>query len=749
MLDQKKLEDLRFEQELATRLNYADTKLKIQRNDELRMREFWHRRKIFDLEKLRHQDEPRILQLAWGLSCYLTEKDIWFEDDVLAGNYGFTEYKGSTPFSFMEMYEHFLGDKAAGIAFDSDLIEMSLHMQEACLAKIGSGLHVIGGFGRTIHLGMDGIYRELELGVQKNGETPFLKAGMLCVRAASAYFERYSDTAATEASFEENPERRARMINIARACAWIAHKPPRTFREAIQLVVLLHEVIQIEERCGSLSFGRLDKYLYPFYRRDVDEGTLTPEQADEMIVSFWKKLMKNRWGWQNVTLGGYDGKDGFCCNDLTRICLRASRALRGDQPQLTFRCHPSMPDDIWDDIVELIRTGVGFPELYNDEMCFKAKELVGIPKEDAEQYAVLGCVELTIPEKEYSHTEGMRVNWPKILEIALTGGDCLVSSEHIPLLDPKPMNSFKSFDEFYGWFKREFLRFNDILMRAADEMHTAYGRHYPIPFLSSTMYGCAETGRDATESGTIYNHSCVNTCGQSTLVDSLCAIKKFVFEEKRFTLAQIVEMIRNDFAGYEAERHHIRRNCPRFGSDDEAADIMRDLTEAYGRLLTSSPNKRGGVREVGYYSVEAQASYGLETGATPDGRHRGEALSNGIAPSQGTEKYGPTAVYEAVASLPCEYMSNGLALDVKFHPRFFDAPEHRRKFIQTIKTYFALGGMQTQINVVDREILLAAQRDPDKHRDLVVRVSGFSAYFCDLSKAVQDEIIERSEYSDM
>lgn len=739
--------DLRFDQELSTRQNLADTKMKVQQTDERRMREFWLRRKIFDREFLRHREEAPAMRLAWGLACYLQEKEIWFESDLLAGTYGFTEYRRSLPFSYIEPYELYSADLARGLPFDKALIEKSIDMQTACLAKIGSGLHVIGGFERTLWLGMDGIRRELEEGVQKNGMNDFYRSALLCVDAARLYFERVSDAAAMEAVFCKDAGRAQRLTDMARACARAAHLPPRGFQEALQLVALLHEVIQIEERCGSLSFGRLDKYLYPYYQRDVQAGALDAERAQALIDAFWRMLQKNRWGWQNVTLGGYDRRSGLCVNEITYMCLDASTRLRGDQPQLTFRCHPSMPDEVWKKIMALIRTGQGFPALYNDEPAIRAKERVGVSREDAEQYAVLGCVELTIPEKEYSHTEGIRINWPKLLELAVNGGQCLFSGIRFEQKTPRSPESFVSFEDFLAWFKEEFLYYVDLLVRAADEMHTCFGRHYPIPFLSATLYGCAQTGRDATCAGTIYNHSCVNTCGQATMIDSLAAIERFVFQEKRFTLTQLSEMLRSDYAGCEAERRYIRAHCPRFGSDDRCAELMREFTQLYGDFLIHAQNQRGGVREPGFYSVEAQAHYGRETGATPDGRHAGEALSNGTAPTQGTEKYGPTAVFQAVAGLDLSYLSNGMALDMKFHPRFLESAEHQEKFRQAIQTYFDMGGMQVQINVIDRQTLLDAQQRPDDFRDLVVRVSGFSAYFCDLSRAVQDEIIRRTEFS--
>ena len=734
----------RFRQEMGTRQNYGDTKLRVQQNDPRRMELYWLRRRVFDREWFLHRQEPKILRLAHGLAMYLLEKPVWLEDDLLAGVYGFTEYRHSTPFSFTEAFEAYRDD---GGDFDAALVEQAIRMTDAGMAGIGSGLHVVGGFRRALSLGVSGMRRALTEAAAGEGETDFRRAALLTLDAFTLYVRRCADEAKMLAvRLDTGPQRRAALTELARACDWVATEPPETFREALQLVALLHEVISTEERCGSLSFGRLDKYLFPYYRRDVAAGILTPEEAQALIDSFWLKLAANRWGWQNVTLGGWDSEEGFCWNAVTRMCLDASRRLRRDQPQVTFRCHPTMPDEAWEDVISLLKLGLGFPSLYNDEQCIAAKERVGIPRRDAEEYGILGCVELTIPEKEYSHSEGMRINWPKLLEVALHGGLCPLTGLRFPQKEPRPLDSFRDFEDFLAWFEGEFLFYVDILARAADEMHTAYCRHYPIPFLSATMEGCAESGRDATEGGTIYNHSCINTAGQANLVDSLAAIKEFVFEEGLYTLPELAELLRSNFAGREAERHHLMDHCPRFGSDDSCTALMTRLHELYCDYLIHLPNKRGGVREVGYYSVEAQVYFGEATGALPDGRGAGEVLSNGTAAVQGTERHGPLTVLRSVAAMDCSCLGNGMAMDMKFHPQFFANPEHSGKFRQAVETYFQLGGMQLQVNVVDKATLEEAQREPEKHRNLVVRVSGFSAYFGDLSRGVQDEIIRRTEF---
>jgi len=542
---------------------------------------------------------------------------------------------------------------------------------------------------------------------------------------------------------------RSKYARIVSACQWITEQPPRDFFEAIQLLCLVHEVILNEQNSGSLSLGRFDRYLAPFYERDKAAGKIDFAGAASLVEAFFKKMASVPRSFQNLTVGGYDSVDGYCCNDLTRIALQTSRKLRKDQPLLTLRWHPTMPADLWEDILDLITTGSGFPALFNDEICIQAKLRRGIALQDAEQYALVGCVELSIGGREYAHTEGLRISWLKVLELILNRGRCLVSGEKFTLVEPENLDSIPDFDTFYVWFKRELHHFTHTAIQAVNILDANYSNHWPSPFLSATMDNCIQSGLDVTAGGTIYNNSAINAVGMANTVDSLLAIRKYVFEEKRFSLSELTTMLQQNFAGNEQIRLMIFNQCARFGSDAEAATMLTDLTADFHAQVSAYANPRGGVWELGFYSVDHHAIYGEKTGASPDGRRMGYALANAMSPVQGTEKHGPTEVIQAITKADHTCFANGMVLDLKFHPRFFSPPAHRLAFHHLVETYFDLGGMEIQFNVIDRETLRAAQSHPEEYRDLLVRVSGFSAYFTTLGLSLQNEIIDRAEFENI
>jgi formate C-acetyltransferase len=359
---------------------------------------------------------------------------------------------------------------------------------------------------------------------------------------------------------------------------------------------------------------------------------------------------------------------------------------------------------------------------------------------------MVGCVELSIAGREYAHTEGLRISWIKVLELMLNHGSCLVSGEIFTLLEPRDLDSIPDFDAFYAWFKRELQHFTHTAIQAANLLDANYANHWPSPFLSVTMDNCIQSGLDVTAGGTIYNHSAINAIGMANAVDSLLAIRRYVFDEKRFTLPELAAMLQENFAGHEQIRLLVYNQCDRFGTDAEAATILTDLTAAFHAQVGTYANPRGGVWELGFYSVDNHAYYGEKTGASPDGRRMGYSLANAMSPVQGTEKHGPTEVIQAITTADHTCFANGMVLDLKFHPRFFNPPAHRRAFHHLVETYFDMGGMEIQFNVIDRETLRAAQANPEAYGDLVVRVSGFSAYFTTLGLSLQNEIIDRTEF---
>ncbi len=713
-----------------------------------RRQAFLLRQQVYIRELQRHASEPMVIRMAHCLGSTLMEKEIIFEDDRLAGFYLFAGNNFTSPANTAEEVLYARLDRSdLDPQACQDMDELVKYVERGMCTRGPSG-HVIAGYERVLTVGIGGLIAETEAAIAAQGETPFRAASLIICRAAADFIRRYGQKAAELAQVSAGTSQH-NYARVGDACLWVAEKPPRTFFEAVQLLCLVHEIIITEQRSGSLSLGRFDRYLAPFYERDKAAGIIDLDGAAGIVEAFFLKLASVPRTFQNLTVGGYDSINGYCCNDLTRIALRTCRKLRKDQPLLTLRWHSTMPVDLWEDILGLITTGTGFPALFNDEVCFKAKQRSGISAQDAEQYALVGCVELSVAGREYAHTEGLRLSWLKVLELMLNGGRCLVSGEEFILSESRDLNAIRDFDDFYAWFKRELRHFTDTAIRAANLLDANLPDHWPSPFLSATMDHCIQSGLDVTAGGTIYNNSAINAAGMANAVDSLLAIRKYVFEERRFTLSELADMLRCDFVGNESLRLMIFNQCARFGSDAEAAQMMTDLTGYFHSLISVYGNPRGGRWELGFYSVDNHAWMGEKTGASPDGRRKGYALANAMSPVQGTEKHGPTVVIQSIVKADHTCFGNGMVLDLKFHPRFFTPPAHRQAFRYLVETYYDMGGMEIQFNVIDRKTLLDAQLHQEQYRDLVVRVSGFSAYFTTLGLTVQNEIIDRTEFENI
>ena len=623
------------------------------------------------------------------------------------------------------------------------------------------GGHLIPGFDRLLTLGFGGLAAAARARLVAGGEgQDFAQASLIVCEAATTYIRRYACRAAEMADAAARPDERRRLARIADACRHVAAEPPRSFFEAVQLLWLGQEINICEHESGSLSLGRLDQYLYPWYRRDVDAGALGQAEAAELIEALWCKFGHLRRSFQNVTLGGRAPDGAYAANDLSYLCLRATRRLRMDQPLLSVRWSPEMPAEFWDDVLATVETGTGFPALFNDEIAIAALGRAGVAAGDAENYGLVGCVELSVPGQEYAQTEALRVNWAKVLELMLNDGCCTITGERLPLAQPRHLAEIETYADFLTWYRAELAHFLDLGMRGLNLMDAAWPSLLPAPFESSLMAGCLESGRDVTAGGTQYNLSSVNALGMADVADSLVAIDRLVFRERCVTLPDLAQAMRSDFAG--AESLAARASAgPHYGNDvDEPDQLVALLAEDFchqvdggrdrhggGRDKRGYRNPRGGRFQSGMYSVDQHALRGKLTGALPSGRRAGRALANALSPCQGRDTTGPTALILSTTKLDHTMMGNGMVLDLKFHPSFFEDETRCLAFHALVESYFDMGGMEIQFNVISRETLLAAQRSPQDYRDLLVRVSGFSAYFIDLEPVLQDEIIARTEHA--
>ncbi|MEG1501473.1 MAG: pyruvate formate lyase family protein, partial [Clostridiales bacterium] len=363
-----------------------------------------------------------------------------------------------------------------------------------------------------------------------------LEAMDICLGAVLAYMERYRVLAGQIAAQTTDPDNKKNLLRIEKAYHNLQEGPPQSFFEAVQLIWLTQEFISLESFPTGISLGRMDKYLYPFYALDKEAGIMDYQQAEEIIEALWIKFSAIIHGYQNVTLGGYDANHDYIANDLTAICLEATRKLKLEQPQISLRWNEKMPDWLWQDALATIQTGTGFPSIFNDDICIAAKQRSGVSYEDALDYGVIGCVEIVVPGKEYCRADAVRVNWGKILELMLNGGKQDFDENYCLLNYPQDLSNIASFEEFLAWYEKELLAFSSTAMGYLSLVGSIFAENWPTPFASTLFQGCMENGQDVAGGGTIYNNAPCNLAGIATVVDSLAAIKKAVFEDKIITL---------------------------------------------------------------------------------------------------------------------------------------------------------------------------------------------------------------------
>ena len=693
------------------------------------------RKEIYERVFGENPDVSQVARAAKALSAFLREKElILWEEDLFAGY--------EQPYDFSIPRQPGL-DAILSSPVEGPVYEYGEKGRRVGLYSGGLGGHVIAGYRRVLDEGIGSLIEKARIRAVEHPDEDFARASLDVCEAARDYVLRYAEMAAGLAVTTGTAGYTCQLDKISKACDWVATEPPRSFFEAVQLLWLVHEIITCEQSSGSLSLGRLDQILYPFYLRDISAGSITPSEAEELIRALWIKFAGLRKGFQHVAIGGTGDDGGYAANDLTYMCLRATRALRMDQPLLSVRWNPDIPPELWDEVQRLIETGMGFPALFNDEVAIAAKRGLGISEEEAREYGVVGCVEISIPGREFSHTEELRVSWAKVLELMLNGGVCAVSSEELGLSRPRDLDSIESFDDFYSWYKDELKHFLALGIKAGNVKDLHFSEITPYPFLSSTMTGCLEAGRDVTAGGTVHNLSTVNGCGMANAVNSLAAIKHLVYDDGRVSLSELAEILRSS----DVLPAHLGTGLPRYGNDRLEVDgLMRDLTGFFCAEVEGNVNPRGGGFQTGLYTVDGHAAMGKLTGALPDGRRARTALASGFSPSQGTDLAGPTAVIKSTVKTDHTRLGNGMVLDLKFSPDFFRNEQKAAAFRHLVETYFRMGGMEIQFNVIDRQTLLNAKASPEEYRDLIVRVSGFSAYFVDISKETQDEIIERTEH---
>ncbi|HIW89718.1 MAG TPA: glycyl radical protein [Candidatus Ligilactobacillus excrementipullorum] len=599
----------------------------------------------------------------------------------------------------------------------------------------------------------------------------FYQAGLIVIKAVHDFADRYAQLAEKEAADATDQQRKDELLEIARIMRKVPYQPADSFYEAIQAVWFVHLILQIESNGHSVSYGRLDQYLDPFYENDLQAGKITAEKATELLTNLCMKTLTinkvRSWAhtefsagsplYQNITIGGQtkDGKDAV--NPMSYLILTAIAQAHLPQPNLTVRYHHGLSDHFMRQCVEVIKEGLGMPAFNNDEVIIPSFIARGVKKEDAYNYSAIGCVETAVPGKWGYRCTGMSfINFPRTLLIVMNGGRDPESGKQL-LPNYGHFTEMKSYDElFTAWDQslREITRQSVIIENTCD---LALEQNYPDILCSVLTEDCIGRGKTIKEGGTIYDFISGLQVGIANLADSLAAIKKLVFEEKKITQQELWQALTDNFQGpgQEKLRQMLVNDAPKYGNDnDEVDQLIVQAYEPYIDEIAKYKNTRygrgpiGGTRYAGTSSISANVGQGHSTLATPDGRFARTPLSEGCSPSHSMDTDGPTAVFKSVSKLNTKAITGGVLLNQKMSPQLLRSPANCEKLVLLLRTFFnRLHGYHVQYNVVDRKTLVDAQEHPDKHRDLIVRVAGYSAFFVGLSKETQDDIIERTEQS--
>lgn len=599
----------------------------------------------------------------------------------------------------------------------------------------------------------------------------FYNAVLIVLEAVRNFANRYSVLAKDLAEKELNQERKIELLEISRICSKVPYEPAETFREAVQSVWFIQLILQIESNGHSLSYGRFDQYMYPYYDRDIKNGTIKESEALELLTCLWiKTLTINKVRsqahtlssagspmYQNVTIAGQtiDKKDAV--NDLSFLVLKSVAQTRLTQPNLTVRYHKNINKHFLDECVEVMRLGFGMPALNNDEIIIPSFMDWQVKEEDAYNYSAIGCVETAVPGKWGYRCTGMSyINFPRILLCTMNNGVDLTSNKRFT----KGYGYFtemESYEELLkAWDKtiREITRYSVIVENVIDK---ASERDVPDILCSALTDDCIARGKTIKEGGAVYDFISGLQVGIANMADCLAAIKKLVYEEKKITRQELWNAILDDFSSPENKKiqEMLIREAPKYGNDDDYVDqLIVEAYDSYIEEIEKYPNTRynrgpiGGIRYAGTSSISANVGQGMSTMATPDGRNAFEPLAEGCSPAHNSDKNGPTAVFKSVSKLRTNKITGGVLLNQKMTPQMLSTEENRQKLELLIKTFFnRLHGYHVQYNIVSKETLIDAQKHPEKHKDLIVRVAGYSAFFNVLSKKTQDDIIGRTEQS--
>ncbi|MFW9949142.1 MAG: glycyl radical protein [Candidatus Thorarchaeota archaeon] len=646
-----------------------------------------------------------------------------------------------------------------------DLKELILNLLYVVDTNITNGVgHFIPGHVNVLNYGIDGIIekvknRKRELSGKQNGQE-FLDSVIIVLNAAKNFIKRFSNLSKELAERENNIERKNELEDISKICLKVSTNPPETFREALQLIYFTHLIAGLEDGGFAISLGRLDQILYPYYIHDIEKGIISNAEIQFLIENFYLKL-STLWNYVlhkgiiaaegppiaiNLTIGGIDKLGNDASNELSYLLLDSYEFLKIIQPAFSVRIHSRTPNKLLRKTGEAIKFGTSIA-LFNDLVMIPGLNNLGYTLEDARDYAPIGCVEPAHQCKTFGCTNATQLNIVKCLELTLNNGIDMFTRNYYGLANSKQISTYEDlWDEFVKQLDF-FIEKMILTMRYLEEAITELN---PQPFLSATIDDCIKRALDITNGGAIYDFTTTQLIGLATVADSLATIKKVVFEEKLLSLEELIIILKKNYRGThkgksgEEWRQLFLNRVPKFGNDDDYVDtIAFEVAKLFCEHLRKFTNYRGGKYNPGIYSTSFHLAFGTFTAASADGRKSREALANGVGPTNGLDKNGPTAILNSIMKLENELMTNGNSTILSIHPASFKEDV----FVSLIRSFFREnGGYHIQFNVVGKEMLCDAQKHPENYIGLVVRIAGYSVLFNELSKSAQDDIIARNQY---
>ncbi len=615
--------------------------------------------------------------------------------------------------------------------------------------------HFLPAYDRMLRWGIEGYLLHM-----RDKEGPLYDAARIACEGLLAYAGRLAEEAESLARGEKDAARKAELETIAAICRKVPAGPAETLHEALQSLWLTHMAVNLESLNSAVSFGRVDQYLYPYFKADLEAGRLTREEAKDLLLSFSAKATEHVFllserisqyhgGYlvvQAAIVGGTDREGGDATNDLTYLFLDVMEEAGLRDPNYQARVHAGSPDAYLLKVADVARAGNGMPAVFGDESAVASLVFHGYPVEEARNYGVVGCVELALPGVSFFSTDAGLFNLPLCLELALNrgrrfGGCLRVGAE------TADSAAFRDMVALVGAFREQVVHMVDRMIRDFRVVETGNRDYHPTPFSSMLVEGCLETGLDLTAGGARFNSSGIQGVGIADVADSLYSLEQLVFSRGKYSLEEVVAALKADFAGHERLQAELL-NCPKYGNDDPAVDGYADLVaHIFHDALSRHRNTRGGPYVPGFYSVTCHVAFGRRVGALPSGRNAGRPLASSLSPANGCDRLGPTALLRSVTRVDSRLMPNGCAVNLRFDPRNLAGEEGPANLAALMRGYFEQGGMQVQFNIIDPEVLEDARRHPGKYPGLVVRVAGYCAYFDDLPAAAKDEIISRTVHS--